>query len=264
MAAVVGVVVGGVAAVNAVANRSGSGEATNTALTSTNLPAPTAEPSATEEPTPAATEKPKKTKTTEAAADAPVRTRTVTKEADPTATSKPKKSGKQTEAGEKKAKKAAAEAEATPGTTVQRIGVVRNLVTGYCVDLSGTGAVSENVLVVQNDCVPGKADNQAYETVTQADGTFLLRNVKSQWCLDVNGSGNVEPGIVVNTHTCLLGDQDNQMFKKQAQGDGFFLVHVKSGLCLDVSNENNGQTSPGAKLTLFTCSAEDDHVWSFS
>ncbi len=265
MAAVTGVVLGGVAAVNAVTGQD-QGTSDKAALTSTNLPsqAPTTAevPPASPTATASVTKEPKKTKTTEAQAE-PVRTKTVTEKATPKASSKPKKTEKATKAEKKKAKEAAAAAEAKPGATVRKVGVIKNLVTGFCVDLPGLAATAENVIVLQNHCNPGDADNHDFETVTQADGTFLLRNIKSQWCLDVNGSGNVEPGSVVNTLSCLLGDQDNQMFKKQAQGDGFFLVHVKSGLCLDVSNEDNKQMEPNRKLTLWHCSADDDHIWTF-
>lgn len=262
VAVVIGVVIGGVAAIDSVAGRKNKVEADNAALTSTlvetTAPSPTATATPTQEPT--ATKEPKKTRTKEAE---PVRTRTVTRTAEPTSSPKAKKSEKQTKAQKKKAAKAAQQAEATPGTRLQAIGGIKNLATGMCVDLPGTGAAGENVLATQYYCTPGAADNQAYETITATDGSFLLRNVKSQWCLDVNGSGNVDAGIVVNTHTCLLGDSDNQMFRKQAQGDGFYLVHVKSGLCLDVSNENNNQLMPDQKLTLWHCSPDDDHVWTF-
>ncbi|GAA3621245.1 hypothetical protein GCM10022223_42650 [Kineosporia mesophila] len=115
-----------------------------------------------------------------------------------------------------------------------------------------------------NTCVPGASDNQQFQTVAAADGTFLLRNVASGWCLDVNGSGSVKSGTVVNTHGCLPGNQDNQMFRKQAQGNGFFLVHVKTGMCLNVSNPYGVDNQVAdLKLTLFACSAKDDHIWTF-
>ncbi|MBT0768518.1 RICIN domain-containing protein [Kineosporia sp. J2-2] len=147
---------------------------------------------------------------------------------------------------------------------VVTVGVIRNLITGFCADLPGRAAADENVLVRQNTCAPGASDNQQFQTVAAADGTFLLRNVASGWCLDVDGSGSVESGTVVNTHGCLPGSQDNQMFRKQAQGNGFFLVHVKTGMCLNVSNPYGVDNKVAdLKLTLYACSAKDDHIWTF-
>nr|WP_269328728.1 RICIN domain-containing protein [Kineosporia babensis] len=260
VAAVVGVVLGGVAGVNALANSGDPDPSTNAALTSTNLPTPTAEPSAAEEPTPSATKKLKNTETTEAAEEAPVRTRTVTKEADPTKSPTAKK---QTEQEKEKAQEAADKAEESPGTVTKRIGVIRNLVTSYCVDLPGLGAVSENVPLLQTNCYPGKTDNQAYETITQADGTFLLRNVKSQWCLDVPAGGAVDAGTTVVTYTCKFGSDDNQMYKKQAAGNGFFLVNVKTGLCLDPEGTDATNSPVDTQLALNPCSETDNHIWSF-
>lgn len=268
VALVVGVVVGGVTAVQAFTGQSDSGDSDTAALTSASL-GTTASPTATQtpEPTATATKHPKKTKKTEEAAAEPAHTRTVTEtaaEATTTPKQVAKKSEKQTAAQKKKAAAAAEAAEATPGTTLKSIGAIKNLVTGFCVDLPGYGAAAENVLVTQYYCDGTSADNQRYETITQSDGTFLLRETKSHWCLDVNGSGAAASGTVVNTHTCLLGSDDNQMWKKQAQGDGFYLINVKSNLCLDVSNAGSGDKMPDQKLTLYPCSSTDDHIWKFT
>lgn len=255
VAAVVGVVLGGMTAVNAVA---GSGEdpsqADNAALTSANLQAPT--PSATTAPT----AEPTPTKTKKAQ---PVRTRTVTEVREVRESPKTKKADSQTDAEESKAKQAAKKAEKKDGTSTKTVGVVRNLVNGYCLDLPGLGAVSENVTILQTNCFPGKSDNQVYQTVTQANGTFLLRNKKSQWCLDVAGTESVEPGTALATSTCRIGDVDNQMFKKEAQGQGFFLVHTKSGLCLDPEGPDGANSPIDTALALNPCSATDNQIWTF-
>ncbi|MBT0773620.1 ricin-type beta-trefoil lectin domain protein [Kineosporia sp. J2-2] len=263
-ALVVGIVIGGVMAVQAF-TRSGDGTSDTAALTSAGLgsttsPSPTA--TATAEPTATATKDPKKTKTKEAAV--PVHTRTVTEEATSTPKQTVKQSEKQTAAQKKKATAAAEKAEKKPGATTASVGAIKNLVTGFCVDLPGYGAVAGDVNVTQYYCDSSADDNQRYETITQADGTFLLREVKSQYCLDVGGSGSVAAGTNVITHACLPGDTDNQMFRKQAQGGGFYLVNVKSGLCLDVSNINNAHDQPDQELTLYTCSPDDDHIWTFT
>ncbi|GLY28864.1 RICIN domain-containing protein [Kineosporia sp. NBRC 101731] len=162
---------------------------------------------------------------------------------------------------------AAARSSATTaaGPAYKTVGVIRNLMTHYCADLPGrTGSVAENALVAQYTCDGSSNDNQVYQTVTQADGTFLLRNLKSGWCLDVNGGGAAAKGTVVNTHKCLLGSADNQMFRKEFHGSGFFLVNVKSNMCLNVSNPDGVDNKVlGMRLTLFPCSTQDDHLWTF-
>ncbi len=153
---------------------------------------------------------------------------------------------------------------ATETTTVTTVGVIRNLMTSFCVDLPTRDAVGTGAAVKQYTCSSGSSDNQEYQTVAQADGTFLLRNAKSQVCLDLSGPGSVATGSAVTTGTCLIGSQDNQMWRRQYVGNGFFLVHVKSGLCLNVSNPNGVDNKVlGLNITLFTCSATDDHVWQF-
>lgn len=257
VAAVVGVVLGGMTAVNAVANGGQDPEQSDkAALTSANLQAPT--PSPTADPTPTAEPTTTRTKKAE-----PVRTRTVTETREAKESPKAKKGDQQTDAEEDKAKKAAKKAEKNDGTSTKAVGVVRNLVTGYCIDLPGLGAVSENVTILQTNCFPGKSDNQVYQTVTQADGTFLLRNKKSQWCLDVAGTESVEAGTALATSTCRVGEVDNQMFRKEAQGEGFYLVHAKSGLCLDPEGPDGPNSPVDTALALNPCSATDNQIWTF-
>jgi len=260
VAVVVGITIGGVAAVNAVAGSGKDNDPQTAALTSADLQTTAPSPALTEEPTATATQRPKKTRTKKATKP-PVQTRTVTETAAPTGKPKAKK---QTTKEKKKATKAAKKADATAGTVTATVGVIKNLVTNYCVDVPGLGAVSENTTVLQTNCFPGTSDNQEYQTVSQADGTFLLRNVKSQWCLDVPGTGAVGTNVDIVTLTCLFGDADNQMFKKQAQGDGFYLVNVKSGLCLDSLGLDAASSPVDSKLDLVICSPTDNDIWTFA
>jgi hypothetical protein len=40
-------------------------------------------------------------------------------------------------------------------------------------------------------------------------------------------------------------------------------VNVKSGLCLDVSGfEDEERNREGQVLTMYTCSPNDDHIWT--
>nr|WP_269328734.1 RICIN domain-containing protein [Kineosporia babensis] len=171
--------------------------------------------------------------------------------------------GKKTGAEEKaeKAEPAAKQAKAT--TQVRSVGVIRNSFSGMCVDLPYYGAVDEGSQVTQFECRPGDGDNQMYETVSRGGDAFLIRNQKSNWCLDVDGLGAAPAGSNVKARTCAFGSADNQMFRKQSQGGGFYLVNVKSGLCLDVSDADNANRRADQPLTLWRCSPDNDHVWTF-
>ncbi|GLY33779.1 RICIN domain-containing protein [Kineosporia sp. NBRC 101731] len=262
LAVVAGVVIGGVAAVSTVAG-SGGQEPQNASLAASNVQSTAAPISSatasdtTATPTATPTVRKRRTATQDAV---PVRTRTVTETAAPTGTATAKK---QSSAAKKKASTAAKKAEASPNTTVQWVGMVKNeMVADRCIDLAGVDGVALGTKPVSLVCYPGSTDNQEYETIAQANGSFLLRNVKSHYCLDVPGRGADASGTEIGISDCLIGAQDNQMFKKQAQGNGFYLVNVKSGLCLDISNEG-GNDKLEQVLTLFPCSPTDDHIWNF-
>ncbi len=143
------------------------------------------------------------------------------------------------------------------------MGVIRNLSTGFCVDLPDAGVPEPGHAVSQYDCIPGAADNQDFQMVEQF-GQYLIRNLKTNYCLDLPGSGSVDLATGVLASPCQAGDSDNQMFSAVPKGQGYWLVHVKSGLCLDVSNTNGGNKHAGQALTLFTCSTTDDHIWTVS
>ncbi|GLY29874.1 RICIN domain-containing protein [Kineosporia sp. NBRC 101731] len=261
--AVVGVVLGGMATVQAMSRP----DADKAALTSNSLPTSTASSTPTGLVSP--TSGPTRTKARQRNGEEAVRTRTrtVTQAAagSTAGTARPKTK----ETTEPSAKKTATQQAAAGATTkakksnVAAVGLVKNLITGFCLDLPGQSTPAENVLVQQDTCVSGTGDNQEFQTVSASNGSFLLRQSTSRWCLDATGSGSVLAGTPVNTHTCLAGAADNQMFVKEASGSGFFLVNVKSGLCLDVSNDD-GIDQPGAKLTLSNCSSQDDHIWTFT
>ncbi|GAB6901825.1 RICIN domain-containing protein [Kineosporia succinea] len=253
LAVVAGVVLGGMVAIDAVGGGPGGGGAQDASLAASDLQSTVAPPTAGATAGPESARETEPVKPTET--KDPVRTKTVTRTVGVTASPKGGKPAVSASAGPRRK---------APGPVVRAAGLIKNLKTGLCVDLPGTGAAGENVLVTQYTCTYGSGDNQEYELLLQPDGTFAIRNVKSHWCLDVNGSGAAESGIVVNTHTCLLGDGDNQMFTKQKQGGGFYLKNVKSGLCLDVSDEGDGNLAADQQLRLLTCSPDDDHVWTFS
>ncbi|MDP9827765.1 RICIN domain-containing protein [Kineosporia succinea] len=267
IAVVGGIALGGVATVSMVAGSDGTPQQ-NTALTATEL-GPVTDPTVTAEATtePVQTSvapRPKRTQTQEAEAPVPVRTRTVTEKAEPAPSSAPAKVAKQSTAEKDKAVTAAEAVEKKPDTVVRNVGTIKSLVLdNRCIDLPGAEGVAELTTPVSHYCYPGTTDNQEYETVLQSNGTFLLRNAKSKWCFDVPGREVMGSGTQLTMSACNIGDQDNQMFKKQKQGNGFYLINVKSGLCLDISNAG-GNDKIDQVLTLYPCSPNDDHVWTFS
>ncbi|GAA3620344.1 hypothetical protein GCM10022223_41550 [Kineosporia mesophila] len=143
------------------------------------------------------------------------------------------------------------------------MGVIKNLSTGFCVDLMGADVPEAGAAVSQYDCIPGVGDNQDFQLVEQY-GQYLIRNLKTNYCLDLPGTGAVGESTGVLASPCQAGESDNQMFRARPQGGGYYLVNVKSGLCLDVSNTNGGNKNAGQALTLFPCTPDDDHIWTVS
>ncbi|MCD5310243.1 RICIN domain-containing protein [Kineosporia babensis] len=157
---------------------------------------------------------------------------------------------------EKKAPKAKAPAP------LASMGIIRNLATGQCIDLPAADVPAVGTAVNQYNCIPGPNDNQDFELVEQF-GELMLRNLKTNYCLDLPGTGSVKPGAVVIVSPCQSGDTENQMFRAEPQTDGYYLRHVKSGLCLDVDGAGDDERNrPGQLLTVYTCSPDDDHIWT--
>lgn len=140
--------------------------------------------------------------------------------------------------------------------------LIKNEITGMCVDAAGYGAVSASTRVTQFRCVSGTGDNQMFRLLW-AGSEFQIYNEKSKLCVDVPDYGAKPAGTLLKLFTCHPGSTDNQMWRRQAQGDGYFLINVKSNLCLDVSNTPPGRMTANQQLTLYPCSAQDDHIWSF-
>nr|WP_269328723.1 RICIN domain-containing protein [Kineosporia babensis] len=142
------------------------------------------------------------------------------------------------------------------------MGIIRNLATGQCIDLPAADVPAVGTAVNQYNCIPGPNDNQDFELVEQF-GELMLRNLKTNYCLDLPGTGSVKPGAVVIVSPCQSGDTENQMFRAEPQTDGYYLRHVKSGLCLDVDGAGDDERNrPGQLLTVYTCSPDDDHIWT--
>lgn len=143
--------------------------------------------------------------------------------------------------------------------------LLANVRTGMCADVPGTGAGALDGPVQQHGCVSGAEDNQMWVLVPSptGDGTVAVQNLKDRLCLDVPFYADVAPGTPVQQFGCRYDAGDNQMFRPErtGPGDAFLLRHVKTpGLCLDVAGQN-GSGPEDARLTLWPCSTEDDHLW---
>jgi hypothetical protein len=156
------------------------------------------------------------------------------------------------------ATKKAVSAGTVPGTTTSAKLQIKNLATGFCLDLAPGGTAQIDTQFTQSHCAA--TTSQQFELI-RTNGAFLIRDVKSHFCLNVWGTEAVAETELVTAYDCALGAADNQMFRTQAQGDGYYLVNVKSGLCLDVSDAGAGDSVPGAGMTLYPCSPDDDHIW---
>lgn len=155
--------------------------------------------------------------------------------------------------------------------TVTRV-LIRNVMTGLCVDIDGLDNGVENGPVQQYHCDKSTSNNQLWDLVVNQKGAgpdgadlFTIRNSKDGLCLDLPGSGPVASRTDVKEGRCNPGGGDNQMWFLDKKGANRFWVrsHSSPKLCLDVA-EKAGGGGPKAKLTVYGCDPKDDHLWSFS
>lgn len=156
-------------------------------------------------------------------------------------------------------------------TSVSHV-LIRNAMTGMCVDLPGYGYGQPDGGVEQYPCNGTSGDNQRWNLVVGKKGggphgadLFTVRNSKDGLCLDLPGRGVVGQSDVTE-YSCSPGSQDNQMWylDKKASGRFWIRAYYSEGhLCLDASGQA-GSGGPDANITVFPCSLQDDHLWSFS
>jgi hypothetical protein len=148
--------------------------------------------------------------------------------------------------------------------------VIKNVMTGKCVDVSGYDKGSPNGPVEQYTCDGSRNDNQRWDLVVSEKGAgpdgadlFTIRNSKDGLCFDLPGFGQVQKAGVTE-YTCNSGSGDNQMWYLQAKGKGQFWIRSTGAgdRCLDVSGLH-GSGGNGANLTVYPCDVNDDHLWSF-
>jgi hypothetical protein len=140
--------------------------------------------------------------------------------------------------------------------------VIRNAVTGKCVDIPGFGLGTVDGPVNQFTCNATTLDNQLFyfDDGGIGDGFYNIWNAKDGLCLDVPFYGSVPPGTPVSEYPCDFTFNDNQLFYLSLRPDGhYWIVNWWSSLCLDVAGFATGGND--ARLTLYTCSDSDDHHW---
>lgn len=150
--------------------------------------------------------------------------------------------------------------------------LIKNVMTGLCVDIPNYGPGTVNGRVQEFTCDRSSNDNQRWDLVVNQKGAgphgadlFTVRNAKDGYCLDLPGYGPAKTSSNVTEWYCHPGSGDNQMWYLDKKASGRFWIRNRSSHseCLDVAGEV-GSGGPNAGLTIFPCSLKDDHLWSFS
>ncbi|GAA4235074.1 hypothetical protein GCM10022254_41520 [Actinomadura meridiana] len=91
--------------------------------------------------------------------------------------------------------------------------VIRNSVTGKCLDLPGSGSTTDTYLV-QSTCAPKSDDNQTWYLQRRPGDQYWVQNLVSEHqCLDVDGAnGKLEPGARLRDAPCLDSDDHQWTF----------------------------------------------------
>jgi hypothetical protein len=147
--------------------------------------------------------------------------------------------------------------------------LIKNVMTGLCVDIPGYGKGKVDGPVEQHTCNGSSSDNELWDLVVNQKGAgpggvdlFTIRNSKDNYCLDLPGYDPVTQADVTEWR-CDPGPQDNQMWYLDKKAPGrFWIRSARSGSCLDVSGLH-GSGGKGAKITVYPCDIKDDHLWSF-
>lgn len=138
-----------------------------------------------------------------------------------------------------------------------------NLSSGRCADLPFFGPGRWDDPVTQYDC-RYTGDNQRWQLerhgVSGGRRAYLIKNVLGG-CMDLPYYGKVGKATPISLYACRPKD-DNQLFVAfpTAQPGVFKLAHaLDHNLCLDVAGFNSDGND--ARLTLWPCSNNDDHLW---
>ncbi|WP_238441820.1 RICIN domain-containing protein [Streptomyces pratensis] len=144
--------------------------------------------------------------------------------------------------------------------------VLKNAVTGQCVDIGGYGKGAINAPVNQYPCNATTGDNQLWNLdIVDKDGgpqnapLFLIRNSKDGLCLDLGYYKARSAGTKVGEFHCSATG-DNQLWWLDPRGDGTNWIRnaVSNDLCL----RPTGGASAGndARLVIEVCGYGDRWV----
>ncbi|MEV5704768.1 RICIN domain-containing protein [Actinoallomurus sp. NPDC052274] len=148
--------------------------------------------------------------------------------------------------------------------------VIKNVMTGMCVDIPDFGRGTIDGRVQQHTCDGSSADNQRWDLVVGQKGAgpngadlFTIRNTKDGYCLDLPDYGTAN-GADVTEWYCDPGPGDNQMWYLERKSSGeYWIRNVKSpgDECLDVAGPSRHVMpvdAPPASRRFPTSSARAD------
>ncbi|QIQ02062.1 RICIN domain-containing protein [Streptomyces liangshanensis] len=147
--------------------------------------------------------------------------------------------------------------------------LVRNVLTGLCADVPNYGNGKPDGPVNQFTCDNSTGDNQRWDLVVVRPGggpagadLFNVRNSKDGYCLDLPNFGGQPASTPVSEWHCNGTTSDNQLWYLEKKSSGKFWIRNLSSAnrCLDVNGYNAGKD---ARLTIYGCALNDDHLWSF-
>lgn len=152
--------------------------------------------------------------------------------------------------------------------------LIKNTVTGKCMDIPGRDAGTSDGPVQEADCDSTNQDNQIWNLEVRYPhggphnaSLFQMRNTKDDLCVDLPDYGGKPSGTLLSEYACDGTKADNQLWwlDKQSDGGYWFRNYASNHMCLNVAGYRNpapGQPAEGDRLTIFNpCSNTDDREW---
>jgi hypothetical protein len=157
--------------------------------------------------------------------------------------------------------------DASQGVFAQQAGgrLVRNLLSGKCLDVSGYPGTANGTPLVLYDCETSDPNTDQRWRMTSKG--FII-NTLSGKCLDVSGYPGTANGTPLALYDCETSDSNtDQRWTLTSRG---FIRNQLSGKCIDVAGAPGQQN--GAQLQLWDCETSGrnrdngsptDQKWSF-
>jgi len=137
---------------------------------------------------------------------------------------------------------------ASPGVLAQqaRGRLIRNQLSGKCLDVSGYPGTANGTPLILYDCETADPNTDQRWTMTS---TGFIQNQLSGKCIDVAGVPGQENGTQLILYDCETSDPNtDQRWRMTSTG---FIQNQLSGKCIDVAGAP-GQEN-GAQLILYDC-----------